>query len=60
MATKKTEKVVHKVYTARHAAGSSKTKNRTFGRCLCGAYLEGLDAVTEHKLLEAAPTVKAG
>jgi len=51
------KKVAHRVYTARHAAGSSTTKNHIFGKCLCGAVLEGQEAVDEHKLLEGSPPV---
>ena len=58
MTKKKAEPVVvHKVYTARHAAGSSKTKSRLFGKCICGAVLEGREAVDEHKLLEGGPPI---
>jgi hypothetical protein len=46
------KKVAHRIYTGRHAGGSSTYKNHKFGKCLCGAVLEGEEAIAEHKLLE--------
>lgn len=40
----------HKVYTGMHFRGS---KTVPFGKCRCGAYLEGQAAIDEHRLRAA-------
>ena len=39
----------HRVHTANHVRG---LMSIPFGKCLCGAYLEGQQAIDEHKELE--------
>lgn len=41
---------VHRIYTGRHIQSS---RSMIFGRCLCGATLEGQEAIDEHRLLIA-------